>query len=186
MDRTMSMEAQVSSITRSCYAQLRCIGQIRRFLTLDATRSLVHGLVTSRLDYCNSLLFGIPDTLIRKLQKVQNTAARIITRTRPREHITPVLAGLHWLPVKSRIEYKILIHVFKALHGKAPLYLQQSVQRYVPRRTLRSQTSNSLVSAHSRTVTCGGRSFRVSAPQLWNKLPDDIKKSPDTQASEPP
>ena len=141
MDRAMTMEKHVLAVSRTCYHQLRNIGRIRRSLTTNAAKSLVHGLVTSRLDYCNALLYGTSSSLITKLQKIQNSAARIITRTHRHEHITPVLADLHWLPVRRRVEFKILVHTFKAIHNEAPLYLRDSVQQYTPRRTLRSLES---------------------------------------------
>ncbi len=93
------------------------------------TRSLVQGLVTSRLDYCNALLYGLPPNQLKRLQHVQNTAARIVTRTRRRDHITPVLISLHWIPVKYRIEYKIILYVFKALQGEAPVYMTDMVRK---------------------------------------------------------
>ena len=98
-DSTMSMEQQVNAVCRSGYGQLRKIGRIRSYLSSEhgeATKSLVNGLVTSRIDYCNALLHGLSNTLIGKLQRVQNTAARIITRTSRHSHITPVLKELHW------------------------------------------------------------------------------------------
>ena len=122
-DSTMCMERHVNTICRSAYAQLRNIGHIRRYLTNDATQSLMNGLVTSRLDYCNALLYGLPKSLIHKLQKVQNTAARIVTRTSRHSHITPVLQELHWLPIDLRIKFKVLLHTYKGLHGYAPGYI---------------------------------------------------------------
>ena len=88
---------------------LHKIGKIRQFLTKEATKQLVHALVISRIDFCNSLLYSLPDVHTNKLQRIQNSAARLITRTKCREHITPILKQLHWLPVKSRINYKILL-----------------------------------------------------------------------------
>ena len=85
---------------------------------------MVHALVTSRLDYCNSLLTGLPRTLLQKIQRVQNAAARVVTRTRRSEHITPVLKALHWLPIQRRIEYKVLLYTHKALQGDAPEYIR--------------------------------------------------------------
>ena len=93
-DTTMNMKHQVNSVCRAGYNHLRNIAHIRRYLTVDS-------LVTSQLDYCNSLLVGLPNTLLNKLQQVQNTAARMITRTPRNHHITPVLNELHWLPTKS-------------------------------------------------------------------------------------
>ena len=103
--------------------------------------SLINGLVTSRIDYCNALLHGLPNTLINKLQRVQNTAARIITSTTRRSHITPVLKELHWLPVQYRIQYKIQIHTYNALHDRSPLYIKDMLNIYRPNRTLRSQNN---------------------------------------------
>jgi hypothetical protein len=174
-DHAMSMEKHVGSVSRSCYAHLRSIGQIRRCLNIDATRSLVHGLVMSRLDYCNVLLCGASSSTTRKLQLVQNTAARIITRTSRWEHISPVLRDLHWLPIKRRIEYKVIMHTFRALHGLSPSYIEDLINVYKPTRTLRSQNSTSLVIPRAKTVTYGEKSFTVLAPKLWNVLPSHMK-----------
>lgn len=174
-DSSMTMEQHVNSVSRSCYAQLRNIAHIRRYLTNDATKSLVNGLVTSRLDYCNAILYGLPNTLLRKLQGVQNTAARIITRTSRHSHITPILRDLHWLPIKSRLEYKILVHTYNAIYRLAPTYMSEMVETYRPTRSLRSQHSLSLVVHRTKTVTYGNRSFQAAAPTLWNSLPPHIQ-----------
>ena len=177
LDSSMDMEAQVNSVCRASYAQLRKIGHIRRYLTDDATKSLVNSLVTSRLDYCNSLLNGIPSSLLNKLQIVQNTGARIISKTARRDHITPILRDLHWLPVKYRIQHKILTYTFKTLHGSSPKYLQKLITVNRPPRTLRSSDSLSLVVPKSRLVTYGNRSFGYAAPKLWNSLPVNIRNA---------
>ena len=100
-DTSLMMEKQVNAVSKSCFYQIRNVGCIRRYVTTDACKTLVHSLVTSRLDYGNALLYGIPKSSLTRLQKVQNSAARLITRTRKREHITPVLKSLHWLPVNT-------------------------------------------------------------------------------------
>ncbi|MCG8430763.1 MAG: hypothetical protein MJA29_06305, partial [Candidatus Omnitrophica bacterium] len=176
-DTCMSMEPQVNSVCRSAYAQLRNIGKIRRYLTPGATKALVHGLVTSRLDYCNSLLYGVPKALTDKLQRVQNTAARIITRTSKFEHITPVLQELHWLPVTSRVRFKVLLHTYKALHGHAPEYLVKSISVRHPQRALRSASAVTLTAPRYRTQY-GSRSFSHSAAVLWNALPMGVRNAP--------
>ena len=90
-ESTMSMAKNVSRVCQMAYCQLRCIARIRRSITTAACRTIVHALVMSRLDYCNALLYGLPDAQLQKLQLVQNSAARLVTGTRRREHITPVL-----------------------------------------------------------------------------------------------
>jgi hypothetical protein len=176
-DANMNMEQQVNNVCRSGYYQLRNIGHIRRYLTNHATKSLVNDLVSSRLDYCNVLLCGLPQTILNKLQRVQNTAAPIVTRTSRRSHITPVLKELHWLPVKHRVQFKILMHTYKALNGKAPKYISDMLSVYQPRRALRSMDSLSLVVPRAKTATYGNRQYKCMAPKLWNALPAHIREA---------
>ena len=98
-DTSLTMERQVNAISKACYYQIR---NIRRYITLDACKTLAHTLITSRLDYGNALLYGFPSTLMTRLHEVQNYSARLVTRTHKREHITPVLNSLYWLPVIYR------------------------------------------------------------------------------------
>ena len=151
---------------------MNIISVIRRFLDQKTSASLVNGLVISRLDHCNSLLIGLPQYELQKLQKVFNTAARIVTRTCPDAHITPVLKPLHWLPIEARLQIKILITVFKGLNNiDAPIYIKELLVS----RTLRSSTKNLLKVPKSRTKTHGDRAFSVTGPVLWNKLPDELR-----------
>ena len=92
-------------------------------LSKESTEILIHAFVSSKLDHCNSLLYGLPAYQLAKLQVLQNTAARVVSLTRKYDHITPVLESLHWLPVKFRIVFKVLLLVYKALNGMAPPYL---------------------------------------------------------------
>ena len=96
---------------------------------------MVNALVVSKLDYCNGLLYGLPNYLVHKLQMVLNSAARLVTLTSKSNHITPILRKLHWLPVSARIDYKILVIVYKCLNGTAPKYLRAMLQLYSPTRT---------------------------------------------------
>ena len=114
---------------------------------------------------------------LKTLQLVQNAAARVLTRTKKREHITPVLASLHWLPVKSRIEFKILLLTFKALNNMAPLYLKELVVPYQPTRALRSQNSSLLVIPTVSKSRVGARAFSYQAPHLWNHLPLSVREA---------
>ena len=102
------------------------------------TSDTLYATVTSRLDYCNSLLYGAKQSHIDRLQCCQNNAARIISKRRKFDHISPVLRELHWLPMEHRISYKILLLTYKALNGHAPQYLAALISKYVPPRPLRS------------------------------------------------
>ena len=108
---------------QAAYYHIHNIRRIRKFLTHDSTQTLVHALIMGRVDYCNSLLYGLPEVHIRKLQRVQNSAARLIAGTPRFSHITPILHNLHWLPIKSRINFKIIIITLKAIYGQAPEYI---------------------------------------------------------------
>ena len=109
---------------------------MRRYLSHHSTKVLVHALVTCKIDFCNSLLFGLPKHQIQRLQYVLNSAARIVSLTRKYDHITPIMMELHWLPVEQRIKYKILLFVYKALNGISPVYLSELLHKNQPSRTL--------------------------------------------------
>ena len=170
-DQHLNMSQHVRSLCRTGYYHLRNIGRIRRYLTQDATKTLVHALVTSRLDYCNnSLLYGLPANHLAKMQRLQNACARVITRTGRRSHITPVLKELHWLPVHRRIEYKILSHTYRAIHHQSPVYLSDLLSVYRPTRSLRSESTIMLTVPRTRTVTYGDRTFTFAlVPQRCGK-----------------
>ena len=177
MDSVFNMESHISSVCKSCYFHLRNIGAIRRYLDTDTAAQVIHAFVTSRLDYCNSLLSGLPDKTLLRLKRVQNTAARIVSLCGKQDHITPILKQLHWLPVALRIEFKILLLTYKILNGMAPVYLCELLQLYVPCRSLRSTSQSLLVTPKSRTVSYGDRAFSIVAPKMWNNLPEHIRNS---------
>ena len=122
-DQTMSLNDQISKICKSSHYHLRNIGKIRKYLDESSTETLIHAFVTSKLDYCNALLNGLPKNQTNRLQLVLNIEARVVIHTRKYEHISPVLIGLHWLPVSYRITFKILLLIYKALNNFAPSYL---------------------------------------------------------------
>ena len=153
----------------------------RRVLTEDATKTVMQSLVMSRLDSCNALLIGIQQDLIAKLQRLQNSAARIVSRTRKYEHITPVLIKLHRLPIKLRIQFKVLLLVYKALNRLAPKYIKELLVPYKPRSHLRSEAKGLLDEPRTR-LKFGDRAFSISAPRLWNALPQHLKDFTSCQA----
>jgi hypothetical protein len=132
----------------------------------------------SRLDYGNAILAGLPGKVIRKLQSVQNAAARIVQRLPKSHSVTPVLKDLHWLKVDMRIKYKVLLMVYKALHGEAPVYIQDLLKLYEPTRSLRSANRSLLCVPKVKTVTYGNRIFSKVAADLWNELEENVKSSP--------
>ncbi len=142
-------------------------------LPVSDAEKLVHAFMTSRLDYCNALLGGCPaSSSINKLQIVQNAAARVLTRSRKYDHITPILQSLHWLPIKFRISYKIVLLTYKAINGLAPAYLTSLLSCYNPTHSLRSQNSGHLLVPRIAKSTKGG--FHIWLPN-WNNLPDNVR-----------
>ena len=175
-DSFLKMEAHVKSICKKAYYQLHLIHKVRQYIPEAAARKLVQANVTSLLDYCNSLLVGLPNSLLSLLQRVQNCAARIVKRLPKHSHITQVLKDLHWLPIAQRIEYKIIMMTFKSLNGLAPPYLGDLLTPYQPSRTLHSSNDNQLSLSHHKYLAYGGRSFEVIAPELWNGLHSSMRQ----------
>ena len=169
------MDVQIKHMAKSAYAVIRKISHLRKFLNNTTTEKLVHAFLTSRLDYCNSLLYGIPDNLLNHIQRFQNTAARIITRKRKFDHIQPIFISLHWLPVRQRISYKILLVTYKILNDLAPAYLSDAIVTRNPGRSLRSNNDKLLEKPKIKTITYGGRTFTAAAATLWNSLSTDTK-----------
>ena len=120
---------------------------------------MIHAFVSSRIDSCNALLFGIPEKNISKLQIVQTSAARIIERAKGRDPITPMLTRLHWLPVDKRIVYKKFLLCHKVINHQPPTYLTNIITLYIPQRNLRSSNKHLLVVPSSSTCTYGDRAF---------------------------
>jgi len=175
--KNLSMIPHIKNTCKSAFFHLRNIARIRKYLSFKSTEILIHAFITSKLDNYNSVLYGLPKYLIDRVQSVQNASARLITLSRKREHITPILLQLHWLPVIYRINFKILLLTFKALHGCAPDYIDSLIERYIPSRKLRSSSHVSLCVKSYNLKSCGYRSFSVAAPSLWNSLPDSLRDS---------
>ncbi len=182
IDSNLSMEHQINHLCRICHFHLRNIGAIRYLLIKEATACLVRSLVLSRLDYCNSLLIGVSSDHLQRLQKIQNRAARMITRTKLHSHITPILKSLHWLRVRERIDFKVLSLAYQCAHKMGPAYLQDLVSCYRPPRTLRSTDQFLLNIPTFKLKSFGARSFRYVAAFLWNSLPLSLKSAPSLAA----
>ena len=174
MDKHLSMDDHISHILKTAILKIREISYYRRFLTTSTTKTLIHAYVTSRLDYCNGLLCGLPKDSINRLQRILNTAARLVTLTRKYDSITPILRELHWLPVEFRIQYKIILQVFKALNNMAPVYLKDKL-KLKRDNGLRSDKKNILYVPTSRLKSYGDRAFSYAGPRLWNALPAHLR-----------
>ena len=133
----MSVELHIKNVCRSAYSDLRRISTIRHLLSVDSTKTLVSAFVFSALGYCNSFLSGCPKHL-EKLQKVQNSAARLVLKAHKRDHVSPLLRTLHWLPVQARIEYKLSTLCHSFFSDTAPVCLSDLLHVYSPSRQLRS------------------------------------------------
>ena len=164
-------------LCKSLNFYFRNLWRVRKYFDYESAKTVVHALISSRLDYGNSLCFGIQKRLLNKLQGLQNTAARIVTRSSKRCHITPILQKLHWLPLVCRINYKLLVFVHRALYEKCPEYLSDLLHPYSPGRSLRSTDDGQLAVPRTLLATFGDRSFEVCAPKLWNALPHYIRNN---------
>ena len=183
LDNQLKLNSHINRLCKSAFFHLYNIRKIRKFLSRETTQILVNALVTSCLDYCNSILYGLPATELYKLQRVQNSAARLICNVGRFDHISPSLKMLHWLPIKFRIQFKILLITFKAIHGLAPAYLIELI-------TLKTQCAYNLRSTNELLLqppriktlkTLGDCSFVAAAPALWNKLPRAVRYSQNVQ-----
>jgi len=169
-----------------------CVGKVKTFIrwTIDvlqdrnrqpvnAVKILIQAFISNRLDYCNAALCGITDTLLRKLRSVQNAAARLLTWTGRREHITPVPRQLHWLPVSRQIDFKLAVLMYQISRGLDPTYLQDRCRLASEVSScwrLRSANVPTFVVPRTRTKL-GDRSFAAAGPRLWNSLPGPLHQS---------
>ena len=182
LDPNLNFVPHFNSVRKTSYYHLKNIAKILPLINQPSKETLVHAFVTSRLDYCNSLFTGLPEKDLNKLQLIQNAAARLITKTKKRAHIKPVLKSLHWLPIKYRIRFKALLLVFKSFHNNAPSYISDMLPTYTPRRPLRSTGTNLLAKQMKKARKSYGYDFSYFAQKHWNKLPLRIRLS-ETQDS---
>ena len=170
LDQSLSFDSHIFALSKSCFYHIRALRHIRPILSEGTANLIASALVSSRLDYANACLFGISSKNLSRIQRIQNTLARVVTFSRPRSSTAPLLKHLHWLPVSARIHFKIALLTFKSLHAIAPSYLSSLVRPYVPSRALRSSSAHQLCVPHVSTVF-GSRGFRSAGPTIWNSLP---------------
>ena len=164
-------------MTSTCFYQLRRLKHVRHSVGQELTAQLVHAFVLSRLDYGNSVLAGLPKSTIAPLQRVQNAAARLILGLRARDHVTPALRQLHWLPVHQRIQHKLCTMMHSIHYGMCPVYLADIVSATADNPTrpgLRSAGGTLYRLPRCRT-SMGERGFSYSGPRAWNALPSTLR-----------
>ena len=173
----MTMSQPVLRVCQSRYFQIRLIRRLGKALSVESKLLLVHALVHSRLDYCNSVLVRLPWSLVMQLQSVLNSAARLIFGLKRFDRITPALMDLHWLPYLQRITYKLCMIMFKCLRGSAPAYLADycTSTSLVPERSALRSAAHGDIVVPSRRTDWGLRSFAVAGPSSWNALFVDLR-----------
>ena len=181
LDCHLTMNAHVSNIAQTSYFELRRLASIRSFLTSTATATLVSAFVLSRIDYCNSLLFGATHDVTSHLQQIQNNAARVILRLPKSSSITIHLKSLRWLPVKVRSTYKIACLCYHCHSSTAPSYVTD-MQHKKPLHTRNTRSSSHTMPllnrhAHSKAAL-GDRSFSFASSSVWNSIPNDVRCAP--------
>ena len=179
LDCNLNFKHHINMKCRTAILNIQKLKHIINLLTPEAARLIVHGMITSHIDYANALYYGLPENSIVKLQRVQNMAVKVILGKRKSDSSRDCLIALHWLPVRERIEYKILILVYKCIVGEAPADLMDMIQeRDMHLEGWRSNRDHkSLVVPRTRRHTFASRSFSAVGPTLWNSLPNTIKQS---------
>ena len=160
----------VDNLRKTILFHIRTLWRIRRFIDKETCHHAVRALVISRLDYCNSLFTILSAKDISRLQRLQNNAARLVYAVGRRTEAAPLLLELHWLPVRQRIVFKIVLYVFKAFNNLAPPYLAEQFSVYVPARALRSSMDTTRLVVPKTNLAIGDRSFAVCAARAWNDL----------------
>ena len=179
-DCNLTFNVHINHVIKTAGYHLRNIAFLKKYLDGRLITMLIHNYVISRLDYCNVLYYGLPNYILKKMQNVFNRAARLIKGLSPRERITPVLIELHWLPVKARIIFKMCVLTYQALRFGKPMYMGNMLRSFRPETAVNLRLSDDpyrLDEPRSRS-NIGTRAFERSAPRLFNKLPLEVKQSP--------
>ena len=169
LDENLSFKKQISHVKSSCFLKLRSLARIRSFLSTKQMTILVQAVVISFLDYCNALYFGSGKSNYNQLQVIQNRACRIIFGLKKRDDVVEHMKSLHWLRINERVLFKVLLLIYKCVHGLAPTYLNDLISFNNISLTRRNSLHISLCQASHP------RAFQTAAPKLWSQLPDTIK-----------
>ena len=178
-DSALSFRMQVNSVVKQCSFHIRNLYMIRKFLNKESILILVHSLILSKVDYCNSLLLGLPSCTLKKLQSVLNRAARLIFQLPPRVPTTSYMIELHWLPVRARVEFKICLITFKALKFQYPQYIVDLLTPVTVGIVMLRSADDPFRLLEPRAVgerAFADRSFSYAAPRLYNRLPVSLKQ----------
>ena len=168
LDPSADMEDHIKKICKTWHFHLTNISKIRTYLDRESTEAIIHAFVTTNLDYCNEILYGLPKVLLNCPQLVQNRAARIITSS---------LTDLHWLPVEYRVIYKILLLVYRAINGLSPSYISNLLSFCSSYYSLRSCSNKLLQVPRSKLKSYGDRRFSIAGPKLWNSIPASLRNT---------
>jgi hypothetical protein len=179
LDPTLSMSSHISKVVQACNLQLLNLWRIAKKLPKQLKIKLVHTLIHSRLDYGNALLYGATEKDISRLQRVQNSAVRFIYGTRKWRGVTQKRKDLHFLPIKSRIIFKICLMTYKSINGQAPSYISDLVPLRKPKiKTVRADEDHTLLQkSFTHKYKSTSRAFSICAPKLWNELPRRVREA---------
>jgi hypothetical protein len=180
LDRSLTLQQHVHATVNAAYFHLRAISLVRKCLSVPTSTMLVNALVISRIDYCSSILHSLPAVILKRVQKVQNAAARVVLCRKKMDRASPLLLELNWLPVAERVARKIATIVFTILHQNHPAYLTPFVVPYVPSRSLRSQDKG-LLTQYVPPISIGKRSLRFSSQDIWNSFCENARLARDIQ-----
>ena len=176
-DENLSWKKHINTLCRNCYYHIRDLRRIRKHLDLKVSTGLANALVSSKLDYCNSLYFAASGELVGKLQRVQNCLARVVTGSSKYASSSTLLNNLHWLPIQSRIAFKINLITYKVLNRSKPIYLANLLHYRKYDINLKSNDTSTLKPGPKIRTNYGRNSFASSSPFLWNMLPDTLHTS---------
>ena len=176
-DQWLTMDVFIKHICKTVYFYLHNISSIWNWFSKEFTITLVHAFIESWLDYCSTMLVGITGTSLVKLQRIQNMAARLVTKTSKRDHIILIFRALLWLEVRYRIIFKVLLLTFIDPNNLAPDYLTLQLDTYIPQRHLKSSNSSLLTVLCTRLEMAGDRASAHFGPRIWNDLPLHIRRT---------